>query len=124
MNLTLVRSRRAQLGLVTVLTIVLVAAEVVFLREWVTTDPARIFPDFTGPLLTDAVLAVAAVGYVLLRLPAVQAWTCVLVLACGVGGDLELDQFGGGAWLVTGPRSPRWVFPRSWPWCCAIRRRG
>jgi signal transduction histidine kinase len=102
MNLTLVRSRRAQLGLVTVLTIVLVAAEVVFLREWVTTDPARIFPDFTGPLLTDAVLAVAAVGYVLLRLPAVQAWTCVLVLACGVGGDLQLDQFGGGAWLVTG----------------------
>jgi signal transduction histidine kinase len=102
MNLTLVRSRRAQLGLVTVLTIVLVAAEVVFLREWVTTDPARFFPDFTGPLLTDAVLAVAAVGYVLLRLPAVQAWTCVLVLACGVGGDLQLDQFGGGAWLVTG----------------------
>ena len=40
MNLALVRSRRVQLGLVTVLTIVLVAADVVFQREWVATDPS------------------------------------------------------------------------------------
>ena len=26
----------------------------------------------------------------------------MLVLACKVGGDLELEQFGGGAWLVAG----------------------
>ena len=96
------RSRRVQLVPVAALSTLLVATDAVLLRQWVETDPSRTFPDSTGPLLTDVVLSVAAVGYLLLRLPPVQAWTCVLVLALGVAGKLQLDQFGGGAWFIAG----------------------
>ena len=126
---TVRRSHRDRLVLVAALSAVLVATDAVLLRQWVESDPSP-FTGFTDPLLTDVVLGVAAVGYLLLRLPPVQAWTCLLVLALDVGADLQLDQFGGGAWFVAGGLIAALAVPAllalvlRYPWHGSRPRRG
>jgi signal transduction histidine kinase len=101
-SVAVVPSRRARFWGVTALAVALAAVDIALYADWMTSDPWRDRPYSAAGVLIDVVLVVVIVGYQLVRLPAVQSWNCVLVLALLVASDLQYDRFGGGAWFVTG----------------------
>jgi signal transduction histidine kinase len=110
-SIAVVPSRRARFWGVTALALTLAAVDIALYADWMSSDPSRERPYTAAGVLIDVVLVVATVGYQLVRLPAVQSWTCVLILALFVVGDLQYDRFGGGAWFVTGVLASNLAMP-------------